>query len=133
MEKVPPFTVESFYKFISQRKVMAARCCRCKSIFLPPRLFCSHCYSSKLKWIQLKGLGKLETFTIIHVAPPRFQAIVPYMVGIVRLSEGPRLPGMIQDVKLKEVKLGMDLRVEFDTKIPSQWPKWPRYFFVPTS
>jgi len=131
MEEIPSFTIESFYKLVGERKLTAAKCGECKSILLPPRPICPHCYSSNLTWFQLKGMGKLETFTTIHVAPPQFQAITPYMVGIVRLHEGPRLPGMIKNVKPEEVRVGMDLRVDFDTELPSQWPTWPRYFFRP--
>jgi len=131
MEEVRPFTVESFYKFVSERKLMAAKCVECGFMLLPPRPLCPHCHSSNLTWTQLKGVGKLETFTIIHVAPPQFQAMTPYVVGIVKLHEGPRLPGMIHNVKPQEVKVGMDLRVDFDTTLPSQWPMWPRYFFKP--
>ena len=131
MEEVPPFTIESFYKFVSERKLMAAKCVKCGSVLLPPRPLCPHCHSSNLTWVQLKGEGKLETFTIIHVAPPQFQALTPYVVGIVKLHEGPRVPGMIHNIKPQEVRVGMDLRVDFDTALPSQWPMWPRYFFRP--
>jgi len=131
MEEVPPLTVESFYKFVSERRLMAAKCVECGSVLLPPRPLCPRCYSSNLTWVQLKGVGKLETFTIIHAAPPQFQEMIPYVVGIVRLDEGPRLPGMIQNIKPEEVRVGMDLRVDFETTLPSQWPVWPRYFFRP--
>jgi len=126
-----PFSIESFYKHISEKRLMAAKCDKCKSILIPPRPICPHCHSSELKWVQLKGLGKLQTFTIIHVAGQQFQAMIPYIVGIVKLHDGPRLPGILRDIKPEEVKVGMDLMVEFDTTLPSKWPIWPRYFFKP--
>lgn len=131
MEETPPFTIESFYKYVGEKRLMAAKCAVCGSVLLPPRPFCSQCCSSKLRWVQIRGVGKLETYTIIHVASPQFQEMAPYVVGIVKLYEGPRLPAMIRNVEPKDVKVGMDLKVDFDTTLLTLWPMWPRYFFKP--
>jgi len=81
----------------------------------------------------MKGKGKLLTYTVIHFPPSQFQALAPYAVGILQLEEGPRLPGMIKNVKLEDLRIGMDLTVEYETTLPKEWPKWPRYFFKPAS
>jgi uncharacterized OB-fold protein len=57
--------------------------------------------------------------------------LAPYVVGIIELDGHLCLTGMIRHVKPEEVKVGMDLEVDFDTTVSSQWPKWPRYFFRP--
>jgi uncharacterized OB-fold protein len=135
-EEMPPFTISSFYHFISEKKLMAAKCNKCGTILLPPKPMCTNCLSTNLKWIELKGAGKLLSYTIIHVAPTQFQSMVPYTVGIVELESGHRLPGLIRNEDLENipgdrVKVGMDLKIDFDTTTPSQWPSWPRYFFRP--
>jgi len=58
--------------------------------------------------------------------------LIPYAVGIVELEDGLKLPGMIQGVEPEKISVGMDLKVDFDTAIPSEWPRWPRYFFKPS-
>ncbi|MEM2434527.1 MAG: Zn-ribbon domain-containing OB-fold protein [Candidatus Bathyarchaeia archaeon] len=126
-----PFTIEQFYKFVSERKIMGVKCEKCEKIFVPPRPLCPNCLSTNLKWIQLKGRGKLLTYTVIHVAPERFQHLAPYALGIVELEEGVRLPGIIQGVKPEDIKIGMSLEVDFNTDVPSTWPQWPKYFFRP--
>lgn len=132
MAEIFPFTIEQFYKFASERKLMAAKCKKCATMFLPPRPMCTKCFSSDLEWVELKNKGKLLTYTVIHVSPKQFESLIPYNVGIVKLEDGPKLPGMIQGVAPEKISVGMDLEVDFDTTIPSQWPTWPRYFFKPS-
>jgi uncharacterized OB-fold protein len=79
--------------------------------------------------VQLTGNGKLLTYSVVHVAAPAFQSFVPYVVGIVELTEGPKLPAMIK-VDMKDLKVGMDLKVEFESSKPESWPSWVRYGFV---
>jgi len=126
-----PFTVSSFYRFVSEKRLMAAKCNECGTVLLPPKPMCTKCLSTHLKWIELEGAGKLLSYTVIYIAPEQFQSITPYSVGIVELQNGLRLPGMIRDVDAEEIRVGMDLKIDFDTSASSQWPAWPRYFFRP--
>ncbi|MCK4885325.1 Zn-ribbon domain-containing OB-fold protein [Candidatus Bathyarchaeota archaeon] len=130
-EQPIPFTIASFYKFVSENKLMAAKCSECGTVLLPPKPMCTNCLSTNLKWIELDGAGKLLSYTIIHVAPEQFQSMAPYTVGIVELKKGLRLPGMIRNVNPEEIKIGMNLKIDFDSSTSSQWPAWTRYFFKP--
>ncbi len=127
-----PFTIESFYEFCKEKKLMAIKCRKCGKVFEPPRILCPKCNSRELEWIELKGEGKLITYTIIHVAPPRFAHLAPYAVGIVELDEGARLPGIIKVDSFKKLRVGMRVKVEFEDESESEeWPQWPRYYFKP--
>ena len=127
-------TVENFYRFCSEGRLMAVKCSQCNSLICPPRSICPICCAAKeSEWVEMKGKGKLLTYTVIHFPPSQFQALAPYAVGILQLQEGPRLPGMIKNVKLEDLRIGMDLTVEYETTLPKEWPKWPRYFFKPAS
>lgn len=132
MAETFPFTIEQFYKFVSERKLMAAKCKKCGTMLLPPRPMCTKCFSSDMEWVELKNKGRLLTYTVIHVSPKQFESLIPYAVGIVKLEDGLKLPGMIQDIEPEKISVGMDLKVYFDTTIPSEWPMWPRYFFKPS-
>jgi uncharacterized OB-fold protein len=126
-----PFTIESFYKFVGERRLMAAKCVECGTLLLPPRPTCVKCSSKDLRWIELLKKGRLITYTVIHTPPVQFQSMAPYVVGIVKLVDGPMLPGMIRNIKPEEVKIDMNLKVDFDATLSSKWPMWPRYFFRP--
>jgi uncharacterized OB-fold protein len=132
MSEQTSFTIEQFYKNISQGKLLGAKCRKCGKIHLPPRPMCDSCLSKEFDWTVVPDKGKLLTYTIIHIAPTQFQAIAPYAMGIVELQEGLRLPGMIQGAPLEQIRVGMDLKIEFGTTAAVQlWPQWPRYYFKP--
>jgi len=125
-----PFTIESFYKFLREQRLMAAKCGNCETFFLPPRPVCNKCLSTHFTWVKLVGRGELISYTVIHVSSEHFQSKTPYTIGIVKLDEGLNLPGIIQNIPLKQIRIGMRLIVDFDTSIPSKWPQWSRYFFI---
>ena len=132
MSEQARFTIEQFYRHISQGKLMGGKCKRCGAVHLPPRPVCSKCFSKEFEWVEIPPKGRLLTYTIIHVAPTQFQSMAPYAVGIIQLENGLNIPGMIKDVAADEIKIGMNLKVVFNSSIAtSQWPQWPRYFFKP--
>jgi uncharacterized protein len=126
------FTIEQFYKFLTQGKLMAGKCLKCGKIHLPPRPLCDNCYGNQFEWVQVSGKGKLLTYTIIHVAPTQFQNLAPYTIGIVELEGGLKIPGMIQAIPQEQLKIGMTLSVDFSTcSTPQNWPQWPKYCLKP--
>lgn len=129
MDSKSPLTLECFYRFCAQKKLMGARCKSCRTILVPPRAVCPKCGSADMRWEELKGTGKLLTYSVVHVAPPAFQSLVPYAVGIVLLTEGVRLPGMIR-TDLKDLRIGLDLKIAFEPPQSENWPSWARYYFV---
>ena len=132
MSTQTPFTIEQFYKFIQQGKLMAGKCLKCGKIHLPPRPLCDNCFSQTFEWVDVSGKGKLLSYTVIHIAPSQFQANAPYAVGIVELENGLRIPGMIQGAPQDQLKVGMALTMDFGTCNTTQaWPQWPRYCFKP--
>jgi len=53
VSEVPPFTIEQFYKFIGEKKLMAVKCLKCASLLFPPKNVCPKCFSSDLEWTKL--------------------------------------------------------------------------------
>jgi len=129
--ETPPFTIEQFFKFIKEKKLMAAKCRQCGTMHLPPRPACSNCYSKELSWTQLETRGKLVTYTVIYIAPEQFQKNAPYAYGIIELENGLRIPGMIKNIEHEKLKVGTELEVDFEVEPSPNWPQWSRYFFRP--
>ena len=124
------FTIEQFYKHINQGKLLGGKCKKCGKVHLPPRPLCDNCYSKEFEWTEIPARGKLLTYTIIYIAPTQFQSLTPYAMGIVQLENGLKLPGMIKGVAQEQIRIGMDLIMEFGTSAATQpWPQWPRYYF----
>lgn len=130
MSAAEPFTIEQFYKFLNQKKLFAGRCIKCGKIHLPPRPLCDNCFGQEFEWVKISGKGKLVAFSVISIAPQQFQALTPYAVGIVQLENGLKLPGMIQGLTLEQLKIGIELNLDFGSCSTSQqWPQWTRYCF----
>jgi uncharacterized OB-fold protein len=132
MSTAEPFTIEQFYKFLAQGKLMAGKCTHCGKIHLPPRTLCDKCFNQEFTWLPVAGKGKLLTYSIIHIAPLQFQELAPYAVGIIELENGLKLPGMITTSTPERLHIGMPLTIDFGTCNTAQpWPQWPRYCFKP--
>ena len=129
--RTPLFTIEQFFKFIKEKKLMAAKCRQCGTMHLPPKPVCSNCYSKELSWTQIETKGKLVTYTVIHIAPEQFQKNAPYAYGILELENGLRIPGMIKNIEHEKLKVGTELEVDFEVEPSPNWPQWSRYFFRP--
>lgn len=130
-EKTPPFTIDQFYKFVAERKLMGARCCKCNNVMVPPRMLCNKCYSQDIEWTELRGKGRLLTYTECHQPiMAEYKSMVPYIIGVVKLEEGPQIPTMMRNLKREDVQIGMELIIDFDTKPSPEWPFWTHYFFI---
>ena len=92
------------------------RCNACEQAYFYPRDFCPHCGSRDVSWIQASGRGTLHTFAIVHRAPvPAFRDHVPFVVAMVDLEEGPRIPTNLVDVEPdpEHIHVGMAVEVAF--------------------
>jgi uncharacterized OB-fold protein len=69
-------------------RIRGSECCRCGSRFFPRRATCLSCASRKLRDMLLGPLGRLYSFTTVHVSLSR---ATPYTIGYVDLDEGVRL------------------------------------------
>ena len=116
-----PFTAASFDKFCSEKKVMASKCKKCGAVELPPRPICTKCNSQEIEWAELKGKGKIVSFTVIGVGPwtmisEGYDRDHPYCSGIVELEEGPRITTQILGVdvnKPENIKIGNPVTADF--------------------
>lgn len=65
--------------------------------WLPPRRICPRCGSTDLTETPLPDRGEIETFTVVHVAGPRFVDDAPYVTAVA--SFGPvRVTGVLRGV-----------------------------------
>lgn len=62
--------------------------------------------------------GKLVSFSIIHVPPSGFEDQVPYRVGLIELSDGPRVVGQLKETK--KPKIGQKMKAVFRILNPSE-------------
>lgn len=89
---------EDYNKALLQDKLLGLKCLSCGAITVPPKMACRQCASSDLEVAELKGTGKIRTFTTVNVAAEGREDEVPYIIVMVELDEGPWLMGNLEGV-----------------------------------
>lgn len=96
--------------------LVGSKCTLCGLVSFPRRVVCPACVNGEtMQEIPLSGKGKLESFSIAHVAPPGFTA--PYILAWVNLAEGPRIFTQMTGCEPEEnsLEIGMDVDCIIDT------------------
>lgn len=92
---------------------MIQRCANCGTRQLPGRFACDECLAPDPEWVEASGRGTVFTYTIVHQKyHPAFE--VPYNVVVVELEEGPRLVSSLVGIEDDDVRVGMEVEVEFE-------------------
>jgi uncharacterized OB-fold protein len=109
------FTTETkasdFLSYLEKGKVMATRCRRCGTNYFPPRMDCPKCIGSDVEWFEIKGNGKLLTYTVVNYGPAGFEEDTPYALAIADFN-GMRVFGRLsKGLKESDIKPGMRVKV----------------------
>jgi uncharacterized OB-fold protein len=112
---VVSFTTETkasdFVGYLEKGKVMATRCRRCGTNYFPPRMDCPKCVGSDVEWFEIKGNGRLVTYTVVNYGPTGFEEDAPYTLAIADFG-GVRVFGRLsKGIKESDIKPGTELKV----------------------
>ncbi|MDH4042971.1 MAG: Zn-ribbon domain-containing OB-fold protein [Gemmatimonadota bacterium] len=94
-------------------RLEGGRCPACGKVTYPTRRVCPECRHEGMEAIALSRHGRVVTFTTIHVAPTEFQMEAPYPMAVVETPEGARLMVQVADCAPDDVKLGLEVALEF--------------------
>ena len=83
---------------LKENKLLGLKCQECGTITVPPKMTCQKCTSPNMEIVELKGEGKIRTFTTVNVAPEGREDEVPYTILLVELDEGPWLMGNLDGI-----------------------------------
>ena len=70
---------------------LGTRCKECELHILGDSMFCPRCTSAEHEPVELSSNGRLYSYTVIHVPPPGWKGQVPFVLGAVKLPEGPHV------------------------------------------
>jgi uncharacterized protein len=104
-----------FWEACRERRLVVQRCTECRHTRFPPTRFCARCNSPKAEWIESKGEGKVFSWIVVRHPVPRdiYAQDVPYVVALIELAEGVRIPSNIVGCTPEDVTAGMPVRVTF--------------------
>lgn len=81
--------------------------------YYPPRQVDPINGDREFEKVVLPETGKVITYTVIRVAPKQWGDMSPYALAIVELTDGTRLMVQMTDCDVEQVKIGMEVRLEF--------------------
>lgn len=79
--------------------------------------------------ITSSGKGKLYSYTVVKASTPEFK--IPYIVGVVKLAEGPLIISHIHECEEADCQIGMDLEVSAGQVSTKEGKKVISYVFKP--
>ena len=106
---------KDYSEALKQNKLLGLKCKACGAITIPPKMVCRQCTSLDMDIVELKGSGKIQTFTSAFIASEGREDECPYIIVMVELDEGPWLMGNLDgvdptqatmDLVGKKVKMG---------------------------
>jgi len=110
-----PITPEAkpYWDGLKENKLMLPKCDDCGKAHFYPRLFCPHCHSRHISWMQASGKGKLYSFEIAHRSLNRaFKVELPVVLAMVELEEGPRIMSNLINIEPDPAVVKCDMPVE---------------------
>jgi uncharacterized OB-fold protein len=91
-------TFKEYNEALKENKLLGLKCKECGNITVPPKMVCRQCTSPDMEIIQLKGTGKIQTFTTVNVTSEGRENEVPYVIVLVQLDEGPWIMGNLDGI-----------------------------------
>ncbi len=104
-----------FWEACRQGRLLLQCCAECGHPRFPPTRYCSRCNSAECEWIESKGEGTVFSWIVVRHPVPRdvYAQDVPYVVALVELAEGVRIPSNIVECTPEDVSAGMPVKVVF--------------------
>jgi uncharacterized OB-fold protein len=111
---VPDGDSIDYWRGAHEGRLLVQRCRQCGNHQLYPRDRCISCRGD-VDWVEASGRGTVYTFTVIRQNHSRpFRDMIPYVVALVDLDEGPRLMTNVVGCETESMEIGMEVRAEFE-------------------
>ncbi len=89
---------KDYNEALKENKLLGLKCKECGAITVPPKMACQKCTSPDMEIVELKGNGRIRTFTTVNVAPEGREDEIPYTILLVELDEGPWIMGNLDGI-----------------------------------
>ena len=110
----PDDVTRPFWEACERRTLCFQQCTECGHRWLPASVVCPRCWFEPTVWIESGGAGIVFSFAVYHRAyHPAFESLLPYVVAVIELTEGPRLISNLIDVSPDQVHVGMAVCLSF--------------------
>jgi uncharacterized protein len=111
---VPSPQTQPFWDGCARGELLLQQCRSCQTRWHPPSPLCPNCFSTDCEWAPANGKGTVYTYSVVrHPMRPVWEPLIPYVLAVVELAEGPHLLSNLVDVSPEAVRIGMEVEVTF--------------------
>jgi len=107
------FSSRNWREYAHRYRLEATRFAKSGHTYYPKRLVDPDTGDTGQETVNLPLEGTIVTFTVIRVAPNQWSDIAPYALAIAELTDGTRIMAQVTDCDVNDVKIGMEVRLEF--------------------
>jgi len=113
---VPDADSRPFWEGCREHRLRIERCADCGTARFPPAGMCPRCRSSRHEWFTASGRGTVFSWIVVRHPVPKdmYAGEVPYVVALVDLEEGVRMPTNIVGCEPGAIRAGMPVHVVFE-------------------
>lgn len=98
---------EAYWSWLREGRLRFQRCAACQTPVHRPRLVCTRCGATDLRWEDATGSGTVYSVTTVARPPRSFRDEGSYQLAMVDLDSGPRVLGRVVG---PEVRIGQQVR-----------------------
>jgi scaffold protein (connect acetoacetyl-CoA thiolase and HMG-CoA synthase) len=92
-------------------RLEGSSCAGCSRTFFPPRPVCPSCKNTGLASFAFSGRGTLYSWSRVQQPARGYASMAPYLVGMVRLEEGPLVSAQLTDADGVDLAIGMPVEM----------------------
>jgi uncharacterized OB-fold protein len=107
------FSSRNWREYPQRYRLEAAKFKKSGKTYFPPRTVDPETGDTEYEIVKLPDSGKIVTYTVIRIAPQQWGDEAPYGLAIAELTNGTRLMGQVTDCDPAQIKIGMEVRIEF--------------------
>jgi uncharacterized OB-fold protein len=104
---------ERFFRAIKDEgQILGTRCTNCDRVYVPAAVFCERCLRETGEWVDVGIVGKIITFTELHVAYDGSPLEKPELIALVGFGDG-GLINRLEATDFENVEIGQQARAVF--------------------
>ena len=106
---------DEYWKSAREHNLKLQRCQECMRLRFYPSHACHFYGSLGYEWVPISGKGEVYTYSVVYRGPGSpFEDLLPLVVAMVTLDEGPTLMSNIVGCPHNDVKIGMRVRISYE-------------------
>jgi len=103
-------TQKVWRKRIERYRLLGQKCKGCGKAIFPKRLVCPECGGKEFVEEQMPEVGKIVTYTTVHIGPKFLENDTPYVLAVIEFDNGVRVTTQVVDIDPKEVSIGKNVK-----------------------